>query len=74
MAVLTSCTGDIFEYLAKAAELGDLLIIGLNTDESVRKLKGPPGLISMKIPVALILASWVLCRLWFFSMKKHPIS
>lgn len=29
------------EYLAKAADLGDILVVGLNSDESVRKLKGP---------------------------------
>jgi rfaE bifunctional protein nucleotidyltransferase chain/domain len=29
------------DYLAKAADLGDILIIGLNTDLSVRRLKGP---------------------------------
>jgi D-glycero-beta-D-manno-heptose 1-phosphate adenylyltransferase len=29
------------DYLAKASELGDLLVIGLNTDESVKRLKGP---------------------------------
>jgi rfaE bifunctional protein nucleotidyltransferase chain/domain len=29
------------EYLASASELGDLLVIGLNTDESVKRLKGP---------------------------------
>ncbi len=28
------------EYLAKARKLGDLLIVGLNSDNSVRKLKG----------------------------------
>jgi len=28
------------EYLAKARELGDLLIIGLNSDDSVRRIKG----------------------------------
>ena len=27
------------DYLAKAADLGDILIIGLNTDNSVRTLK-----------------------------------
>lgn len=32
-------TGHI-HYLAEASEYGDLLIIGLNTDESVEKLKG----------------------------------
>jgi D-glycero-beta-D-manno-heptose 1-phosphate adenylyltransferase len=29
------------DYLLKASELGDLLVIGLNTDESVKRLKGP---------------------------------
>jgi len=29
------------DYLTRASELGDLLVVGLNTDESVRKLKGP---------------------------------
>ncbi|MBN2349473.1 MAG: D-glycero-beta-D-manno-heptose 1-phosphate adenylyltransferase [Bacteroidales bacterium] len=29
------------EYLAKAANLGDILIVGLNTDSSVRNIKGP---------------------------------
>ena len=28
------------EYLAQAADLGDKLIIGLNTDVSVKRLKG----------------------------------
>jgi len=28
------------DYLSKAADLGDFFIIGLNTDESVKKLKG----------------------------------
>jgi len=29
------------EYLQKAKALGDILVIGLNSDESVRRLKGP---------------------------------
>lgn len=28
-------------YLAEAKKLGDLLIVGLNSDESVKRLKGP---------------------------------
>lgn len=28
------------EYLAKAASFGDVLLVGLNTDESVKRLKG----------------------------------
>lgn len=29
------------DYLARASELGDQLMVGLNTDDSVRRLKGP---------------------------------
>lgn len=29
------------DYLAKARRLGDILIVGLNSDSSVRRLKGP---------------------------------
>ena len=28
-------------YLTKASELGDVLVVGINTDRSVRELKGP---------------------------------
>ena len=29
------------DYLSKAADLGDVLVIGLNTDQSVSRIKGP---------------------------------
>lgn len=29
------------EYLSKAAAFGDVMVIGLNTDSSVKRLKGP---------------------------------
>jgi rfaE bifunctional protein nucleotidyltransferase chain/domain len=29
------------EYLSQARELGDILIVGINSDESIRKIKGP---------------------------------
>lgn len=29
------------EYLQKSKDLGDFLIVGINSDESVKKLKGP---------------------------------
>lgn len=46
MVVFTNGCFDILhrghiDYLSKAARLGDRLIIGLNSDKSVRKLKGP---------------------------------
>jgi D-glycero-beta-D-manno-heptose 1-phosphate adenylyltransferase len=45
-------------YLAEAAELGDNLIVGLNSDESIKKLKKGPGRpIQDQDSRALILAS-----------------
>lgn len=45
------------EYLAKAASLGDVLIIGLNTDASVRKLKGENRPVQDENSRALILSA-----------------
>lgn len=45
------------EYLSKAADLGQILIIGLNTDESVRRLKGNHRPINPQDARATILAS-----------------
>jgi rfaE bifunctional protein nucleotidyltransferase chain/domain len=44
------------EYLAKAKKLGDILIIGLNSDSSVRKLKGK-GRPVIKMPDRAIVLS-----------------
>lgn len=45
-------------YLAQAAELGDNLIVGLNSDESIKKLnKGPGRPIQNQDSRALIMAS-----------------
>ena len=49
-------TGHI-TYLTKAAELGDKLIIGLNTDASVKRLKGPDRPVNDENSRALLLAS-----------------
>ena len=45
------------EYLAKAASLGNKLVIGLNTDESVRKNKGKNRPVQDEYSRALILSS-----------------
>jgi rfaE bifunctional protein nucleotidyltransferase chain/domain len=45
------------DYLSKAADLGDLLIIGLNTDQSVRRIKGNSRPIQDEISRAMVLAS-----------------
>ncbi|MFA8299032.1 MAG: D-glycero-beta-D-manno-heptose 1-phosphate adenylyltransferase [Hyphomicrobiales bacterium] len=45
------------DYLAKAADLGDRLIIGLNTDNSVKRLKGENRPIKDEYSRAFILAA-----------------
>ena len=45
------------EYLSKAADLGDVLIIGLNTDASVRRLKGESRPVNGQESRALLLAA-----------------
>src|SRR4051812_22949378 len=44
-------------YLAKAAELGDKLIIGLNADASVKRLKGENRPVNNQQSRAMLLAS-----------------
>lgn len=45
------------EYLCKAADLGDILIIGLNSDDSVRRLKGNNRPLNDQQQRAMLLAS-----------------
>ena len=45
------------EYLAKASDLGDILVIGLNTDESVRRIKGESRPINDENARALVLTA-----------------
>jgi rfaE bifunctional protein nucleotidyltransferase chain/domain len=47
------------EYLSKAKALGDILIIGLNTDKSARKIKGKGRPLVNENDRALILSSLV---------------
>lgn len=46
------------DYLSRARDLGDLLIVGLNSDTSVSKLKGPSRPISHQDSRAYLLASF----------------
>ena len=46
------------DYLSKAADLGDVLIIGLNSDDSVSRLKGKNRPIIDEYSRALLLASF----------------
>jgi rfaE bifunctional protein nucleotidyltransferase chain/domain len=45
------------DYLAKARELGDALVIGVNTDASVKRLKGPDRPIVQEDDRAVVLAA-----------------
>lgn len=44
-------------YLLEAKKLGDLLVIGLNSDESVRRLKGPTRPVNGEKERAFVLAA-----------------
>ena len=46
-------------YLAEARSLGDILVVGLNTDSSVKKLKGPERPVNRERDRAEILGSLV---------------
>ena len=46
------------EYLAKAADLGTKLIVGLNTDDSVRRLKGPTRPVNNEQARAIVLSAF----------------
>ena len=45
------------DYLSKASELGDILVVGLNTDRSVRAIKGPGRPLQDQESRSVILAS-----------------
>lgn len=45
------------EYLRAARELGDVLVVGLNADDSVRRLKGPTRPVNPQEDRAYLLAS-----------------
>ncbi|MGM0612611.1 MAG: D-glycero-beta-D-manno-heptose 1-phosphate adenylyltransferase [Bacteroidota bacterium] len=45
------------EYLSKAADFGDFLVIGLNSDNSVRRLKGENRPLNQQNSRALLLAA-----------------
>jgi len=60
--VFTNGTFDIIhrghvEYLAKAKRMGDVLIVGLNTDDSIRRIKGKGRPINTNRNRAAVLAA-----------------
>lgn len=45
------------EYLAKASDLGDYLVLGLNTDSSIRRIKGENRPVNDEYARAMVIAS-----------------
>lgn len=60
------------EYLSKARALGDILVVGLNTDSSARKLKGENRPVQDEMSRALILASFTFVDLVVMFSEETP--
>lgn len=61
------------EYLAQAAALGNKLVIGLNTDDSVRRLKGECRPVNNEYARALLLASFIFVDKVIFFGEDTPL-
>ena len=64
--------GGHIEFLEKAKALGDILVVGLNSDQSVRGIKGDGRPIKTQQERASILSALALCRLHHHLRRKHP--
>ncbi len=60
------------DYLEKAQALGDVLVIGLNTDRSVKQLKGPNRPINSEEERARLLAALSFVDLVVFFKSETP--
>ncbi len=60
------------DYLSKAADLGDILIIGINSDESVRHLKGPNRPINDQVCRSTVLAALHFVEAIFIFKEETP--
>ncbi len=61
------------EYLQKAKSLGDVLIVGLNTDASVRRLKGAGRPVVCEEDRAVVLSALERCRSCMFVRRRHSV-
>lgn len=61
------------DYLAKARDLGDRLIIGLNTDASISRIKGPSRPVKDQMSRAHILAAIQFVDAVIFFDEETPI-
>lgn len=64
-------TGHI-TYLAEAASFGDILIVGINSDESVKKLKGPNRPVQNEMDRAFIIGSLKMVDFTFVFSEPDP--
>jgi rfaE bifunctional protein nucleotidyltransferase chain/domain len=62
------------DYLEKARALGDKLVLGLNTDDSVSRFKGPSRPVQDERSRALVLASLQFIDLVVFFNEDTPLS
>ncbi|WP_367868563.1 D-glycero-beta-D-manno-heptose 1-phosphate adenylyltransferase [Pedobacter sp. WC2423] len=60
-------------YLTEAASLGDILIIGLNSDDSVQRLKGPSRPVNNEITRSVILGSMSFIDAVVFFNEDTPL-
>jgi len=60
------------DYLSKAADLGDILIVGLNSDESVRKIKGDNRPIIDQHSRAMVMASMLFVNAVIIFDEETP--
>lgn len=60
-------------YLTEAASLGDILIIGLNSDDSVQRLKGPLRPVNNEITRSVILGSMSFIDAVVFFNEDTPL-
>lgn len=61
------------DYLSKAKQSGDILIVGINTDHSVRKIKGPSRPINNEVDRALLVAALVCVDYTFLFNEETPV-
>lgn len=61
------------DYLNRAAELGDRLVVALNSDRSVSKLKGPSRPIQHEASRGLVMASLACVSALCFFEEETPL-
>ncbi len=61
------------QYLYQASQLGDHLVLGLNSDESVKRLKGPERPVNTALDRALVLARYKFIKTIIIFSDDTPV-